>query len=76
MTARNALPGLSVRRPVLVLVANLLIVLAGIAASGETVVARIYHLDRGYESMELKLQQLGARVERLPNEPTSASEAP
>jgi UDP-N-acetylglucosamine 1-carboxyvinyltransferase len=40
------------------------LVLAGLAASGETVVGRIYHLDRGYERMELKLQTLGARVER------------
>ena len=40
------------------------LVLAGLAASGETVVDRIYHLDRGYERMELKLQTLGARVER------------
>ncbi len=40
------------------------LVLAGLAATGETVVDRIYHLDRGYERMELKLQTLGARVER------------
>jgi UDP-N-acetylglucosamine 1-carboxyvinyltransferase len=40
------------------------LVIAGLAASGETVVERIYHLDRGYERMELKLQTLGARVER------------
>jgi len=46
--------------------ASACLVLAGIAAHGETVVDRIYHLDRGYEGMELKLQGLGARVERLP----------
>ena len=40
------------------------LVIAGLAAVGETVVDRIYHLDRGYERMELKLQTLGARVER------------
>ncbi len=40
------------------------LVLAGLAATGETVVERIYHLDRGYERMELKLQALDARVER------------
>jgi UDP-N-acetylglucosamine 1-carboxyvinyltransferase len=40
------------------------LILAGLAASGETVVERIYHLDRGYERMELKLQTLGVRVER------------
>jgi UDP-N-acetylglucosamine 1-carboxyvinyltransferase len=41
------------------------LVLAGVAAQGVTVVDRIYHLDRGYESMESKLQILGARVERI-----------
>ncbi|MDY7093757.1 MAG: UDP-N-acetylglucosamine 1-carboxyvinyltransferase [Acidobacteriota bacterium] len=44
--------------------ASACLVLAGLIASGETVVHRIYHLDRGYESMELKLQSLGARVVR------------
>ena len=53
--------------------ASACLVLAGIAATGETIVGRIYHLDRGYEQMELKLQQLGARVERLPAEPTRAA---
>jgi len=42
------------------------LVLAGLAAEGETFVQRIYHLDRGYEKMELKLQQLGADVVREP----------
>jgi UDP-N-acetylglucosamine 1-carboxyvinyltransferase len=41
------------------------LVLAGLAAHGTTVVDRIYHLDRGYEAMESKLQSLGARVERI-----------
>ena len=45
--------------------ASACLVLAGVAAQGETVVDRIYHLDRGYERMESKLQLLGARVERL-----------
>lgn len=44
--------------------ASACLVLAGVAAEGETVVDRIYHLDRGYERMELKLQTLGARVAR------------
>ncbi|HEX9945305.1 MAG TPA: UDP-N-acetylglucosamine 1-carboxyvinyltransferase [Thermoanaerobaculia bacterium] len=44
--------------------ASACLVLAGVAADGETVVDRIYHLDRGYEQMELKLQRLGARVAR------------
>ena len=54
--------------------ASACLVLAGIAAAGETIVGRIYHLDRGYEQMELKLQQLGASVERLPVEPTRAAD--
>lgn len=45
--------------------ASACLVLAGLAARGETTVERIYHLDRGYEGMELKLQSLGARVTRL-----------
>jgi len=53
--------------------ASACLVLAGMAAGGETIVGRIYHLDRGYEQMELKLQQLGARVQRLPAEPTRAA---
>jgi UDP-N-acetylglucosamine 1-carboxyvinyltransferase len=40
------------------------LVIAGLVAEGETVVDRIYHLDRGYERMELKLSALGARIER------------
>jgi UDP-N-acetylglucosamine 1-carboxyvinyltransferase len=44
--------------------ASACLVLAGLVARGETVVDRIYHLDRGYESMESKLQNLGAKVER------------
>ena len=46
--------------------ASACLVLAGLVAQGETVVHRIYHLDRGYEGMELKLQKLGGRVERRP----------
>jgi len=45
--------------------ASACLVLAGVAAEGETEVERIYHLDRGYEAMESKLAALGARVERL-----------
>jgi UDP-N-acetylglucosamine 1-carboxyvinyltransferase len=41
------------------------LVLAGLAADGETMVDRIYHLDRGYERIEEKLSQLGARVRRV-----------
>jgi UDP-N-acetylglucosamine 1-carboxyvinyltransferase len=42
------------------------LVLAGLAAGGTTTVARIYHIDRGYECLEEKLSQLGARIRRLP----------
>jgi UDP-N-acetylglucosamine 1-carboxyvinyltransferase len=41
------------------------LVIAGLAAEGETVVDRIYHLDRGYAKMEARLAQLGARIERV-----------
>lgn len=44
--------------------ASACLILAGLAAKGETFVDRVYHLDRGYERMELKLQRLGACVER------------
>ena len=42
------------------------LVLAGLAASGETLVDRIYHVDRGYERIEEKLHQLGANIQRVP----------
>jgi UDP-N-acetylglucosamine 1-carboxyvinyltransferase len=42
------------------------LILAGLAADGTTVVERIYHLDRGYDRMEEKLNALGARIERIP----------
>lgn len=41
------------------------LVLAGLAARGTTVINRVYHLDRGYEKMELKLQALGADIQRV-----------
>jgi UDP-N-acetylglucosamine 1-carboxyvinyltransferase len=41
------------------------LVLAGLAAKGATTVNRVYHLDRGYERMELTLQALGADIERV-----------
>ena len=40
------------------------LVLAGLAARGVTQVQRIYHLDRGYEHIEKKLEALGARIRR------------
>jgi UDP-N-acetylglucosamine 1-carboxyvinyltransferase len=45
--------------------ASAALVLAGLAARGETSVARVYHLDRGYERLEVKLAELGARVQRV-----------
>jgi UDP-N-acetylglucosamine 1-carboxyvinyltransferase len=41
------------------------LVIAGLVADGETLVDRIYHLDRGYERMEDKLRALGADIERI-----------
>jgi UDP-N-acetylglucosamine 1-carboxyvinyltransferase len=43
------------------------LVLAGLVASGQTKVARIYHIDRGYERIEEKLLRLGAKIQRVPN---------
>jgi UDP-N-acetylglucosamine 1-carboxyvinyltransferase len=41
------------------------LVIAGLAARGETLIDRIYHLDRGYDRMEVKLQALGANISRI-----------
>lgn len=43
------------------------LVLAGLAADGETLVDRVYHVDRGYERIEEKFRQLGATIRRVPN---------
>ena len=43
------------------------LVLAGLVARGDTIVERIYHIDRGYECIEEKLQQLGATIHRVPS---------
>jgi UDP-N-acetylglucosamine 1-carboxyvinyltransferase len=43
------------------------LVLAGLVAEGQTEIERIYHIDRGYETIEEKLAQLGARIRRVPN---------
>ena len=45
--------------------ASVSLVIAGLVASGETVVNRVYHLDRGYERLEEKLSGCGARIERV-----------
>ena len=51
--------------------ASVSLILAGLAAEGETVVRRVYHLDRGYERIEEKLSAAGARIERV-REPADA----
>ena len=43
------------------------LILAGLCANGETIVDRIYHIDRGYERIEEKLNYLGADIVRLPS---------
>ena len=43
------------------------LILAGFCAKGETKVDRIYHIDRGYERIEEKLNYLGANIIRLPS---------
>lgn len=45
------------------------LVLAGLVAEGETLIDRIYHIDRGYECIEEKLSQLGAAIQRVPSRP-------
>ena len=45
--------------------ASVSLILAGLVANGATEVARVYHLDRGYEHIETKLSQLGAQIERV-----------
>ena len=45
--------------------ASAALILAGLIADGETIIDRIYHLDRGYESIEEKLSNIGAKVRRI-----------
>ena len=45
--------------------ASACLLLAALASRGETLVSRIYHLDRGYEQLEVKLASLGAQIERI-----------
>ncbi|MGC2389366.1 MAG: hypothetical protein WA621_08215, partial [Candidatus Acidiferrum sp.] len=46
------------------------LVLAGLVASGETVIDRVYHIDRGYEGIVEKLQAVGADIERVHGSPS------
>jgi UDP-N-acetylglucosamine 1-carboxyvinyltransferase len=45
--------------------ASVSLVIAGLAAEGETVINRVYHIDRGYERIEEKLKGCGAEIERI-----------
>jgi UDP-N-acetylglucosamine 1-carboxyvinyltransferase len=47
--------------------ASVSLIIAGLAAQGETTIGRVYHLDRGFERIEDKLGQCGAHIERLSN---------
>jgi UDP-N-acetylglucosamine 1-carboxyvinyltransferase len=47
------------------------LVLAGLIARGETLIDRVYHIDRGYEKIEAKLRAVGADIERLRTSVTS-----
>jgi UDP-N-acetylglucosamine 1-carboxyvinyltransferase len=47
------------------------LVLAGLAAEGETIIDRVYHIDRGYEKIEAKLRSVGADIERIKDAVTS-----
>jgi UDP-N-acetylglucosamine 1-carboxyvinyltransferase len=48
--------------------ASVSMILAGLAAEGETLISRVYHLDRGYERLEEKLSACGANIERVRKE--------
>ena len=47
--------------------ASVSLVIAGLVADGDTIVDRIYHIDRGYEKIEEKFQKLGAEIKRISN---------
>lgn len=44
------------------------LIAAGLAARGKTTVGRVYHLDRGFEHIEIKLGQCGAKIARMPDD--------
>jgi UDP-N-acetylglucosamine 1-carboxyvinyltransferase len=69
VTGTDALSGATVMATDLRASAGL--VIAGLCARGQTVVERIYHLDRGYARMEEKLAALGARIERIGEPPVA-----
>jgi len=49
--------------------ASACLVLAGLIASGKTEIRRVYHLDRGYETIEKRLRQVGAKIRRFHGAP-------
>jgi UDP-N-acetylglucosamine 1-carboxyvinyltransferase len=63
MCIRDSLEGASVMATDLRASASL--VIASLAARGQTTIERIYHLDRGYEKLEDKFNQLGANIKRI-----------
>ena len=54
--------------------ASACLALAGLVAEGSTVIERIYHIDRGYDCIEEKLAQLGARIRRVPGHVVTTEE--
>src|SRR5690606_2004648 len=54
--------------------ASVSLVIAGLAAEGETTVSRVYHLDRGFERLEEKLSAVGARIRRVKGEGDGSEE--
>jgi UDP-N-acetylglucosamine 1-carboxyvinyltransferase len=56
--------------------ASACLVLAGLAATGETIVDRIYHLDRGYYRIDEKLRGIGADIERVESHTRRATDIP
>ncbi|HXW60414.1 MAG TPA: UDP-N-acetylglucosamine 1-carboxyvinyltransferase, partial [Myxococcota bacterium] len=69
VTGRPALSGAQVMATDLRASASL--VIASLCAKGTSEIRRVYHLDRGYESLDTKLNKLGARVKRCPQEEKS-----
>lgn len=74
VTGRERLAGAPVMATDLRASASL--VLAALAAEGETTISRIYHLDRGYENIEEKLRQLGANIRRVSEQEVTPMPAP
>jgi UDP-N-acetylglucosamine 1-carboxyvinyltransferase len=52
------------------------LVLAGLIARGDTIIERVYHIDRGYEKIEAKLRSVGASIERLRDSVTASLPPP